>query len=241
MTNARRFLDAFAAIEDHLAHAQGQRVGRDDWVEFSRLVEASGELTDSDRRKLRDAARLRNAIAHKPYRDGDAIADPRVDFVEQIERIRSNLEKPPIALEVLSGAEPRVFTPTDSLVDFAALVRAPLHYSQAPVRTESGYRLVTTNAVARWYVGVLERDGGALHNPTLGEVMEFAEDRDAAKVLARRATVVQTIRWLTGEAGTSNPPAAIIFTHMGRADEKALGIATQSDLGMFYRALDRVG
>lgn len=240
ITNARRFLDAFAAIEEHLAQVQSQRLGRDDWTEFSRLVDASDELTDPDRRRLRDAARLRNAIAHKPYRDGAAIADPRIDFVEQIEHIQANLERPPIAMDVLAVAPPRVFTPEDSLVDFAELVRAPHHYSQAPVRSVAAYRLITTNAVARWYVAILERDGGALHNPTLGEVMEFSEEADAAKVLSKRTTVVQAIRWLTGEADAASPPAAIIFTTAGRQDENALAIATQSDLGVLYRALERL-
>ncbi|WP_417563395.1 hypothetical protein [Microbacterium sp.] len=238
-TNARRFLDAFAAIEDHLARKQGQRSRGDDWVEFTRLVEASDELTDPDRRRLREAARLRNAIAHKPYRDGDAIADPRIDIVEQVERIQANLEKPPIAMEVLAADPPRVFVLTDTLIDFAELVRAPHHFSQAPVRTETGYRLVTTNAVARWYVDALEHKGGAVHDPELTEVMGFAEDADRVKILSKRSTAVQAIRLLTGEAGEAVPPAAIIFTLTGRQDEGALGIATQADLGVLYRALDR--
>lgn len=239
-SNARRFLDAFHAIEEVLEHddrKQGGRSSRDrDHESFANLVDRSRLLEGNSRRRLRAFARLRNAIAHHPYRDGEPIADPRLDVVEEIERIRNTLLRPPLIVDVLAThPRPRVLRAESPLSEFLDLV-ADESFSQAPVELADGFGLITTNAVARWFASNLREHGGVIDEGTVSEVMEFAEDGDGLRTVNPMTTAVEAIRLLSGEAEPDRePPAALLV--LGAVGQSPQKLCSRADLGAMYAAL----
>jgi hypothetical protein len=106
-----------------------------------------------------------------------------------------------------------------------------------PVHDAGKYRLITTNAIARWYIAGLERDGGQLDDPTIRDLLEFAEPSESVKTISRKATAVQVITQFGG-AAHSEPPAAILFTEAGMPGQKPIGMCVRADVGLLYRALE---
>ncbi|WP_334169259.1 hypothetical protein, partial [Timonella senegalensis] len=108
-TRAQRFLSAFSAIEDILSTQQNLRNTTEDWTPFSTLVHNSETLLHSHKEQLKRLAKLRNAIAHGDYRNGEPIADPREETVEQIAHIHNLLAKPPLLIDALAQSKkPRI-------------------------------------------------------------------------------------------------------------------------------------
>lgn len=102
-TGAERFLNAFSEIEDQLARQQRRRERHDDWVPFGELLSGSDTLLQRQKDVLRQYAKLRNAMAHSKRMGGKPIADPRMDTVLSIEKIRDNLLRPPKLVDALEG------------------------------------------------------------------------------------------------------------------------------------------
>lgn len=241
-SNARRFLDAFHGIEQELNRQQSQpRPGNrknGPHRSFRELVRDSKFLTSAEREYLDQAADLRNAIAHAPWTDGVAIADPRDSVVEKLERKLEQLREPPRVIETLKCTKPIVLADSAGVEEFFGLVREHA-YSQAPVSTDDGeLRLITTNMVTRWIAENWEEGAGALpEGSAIKDVLPCAEsDESPAKTCSRELRVVEAIRVFSGEYG--EVPAAIVLTHNGKASETPLGICTKSDLPALYRALE---
>ena len=233
-SNARRFLDAFNGIEQLLR----DRSRVDDSFAFVRLLEISKEVVPMQRDKLRQMARLRNAIVHNPYDDAnEPVADPRTKSVEFLEKQLEVIERPPLVLSVLKLSKPIVLSPEDDISRFLELVQPPDDFSQAPVRLDGQLALITTNAVARWVSSHYEQTegGGVLPQADLMEVLRFAEAGDRIEVRSRHLKVVQALHLFAGEK--AEPPAAIVITQSGLPSETPLGLCTKADVPALFRAL----
>lgn len=236
-SNAQRFLNAFAAIEEILSRQQGRRADHDDWAKFYELVADSSTLLQRQKEKLRHYARLRNAISHTPYFKSKPIADPRIDTVEEIIKIQHDLEKPPLLVDALedTGA-PRIFNPNDNIDEFLELVKA-YDFSQAPVKTESGFALITTNAIARWFAHSLSEHGGVIESTPIHEVLKFAESGDQLKTVNPSITTVEAINYFSGLADTNTePPAALLV--LGKMGQVPQRLAVRADLSLLYTQLE---
>ncbi|WP_054952019.1 hypothetical protein [Flaviflexus massiliensis] len=245
-SNAERFLEAFADIEEKLAQQQNRRKSEqqqkrrnfgDDWVPFWKLLEESTTLLKSHKDRLRQYAKLRNSIVHVKRSEGVPIADPREDVVRDIEKIRNLLLKPPRLVEALSGHEPpQVFEMDDSINAFLSLV-VERSYSQAPVRDGGSYRLVTTNAVARYLAPSLIEDD-IVETATIREVLEFAEDGDRLETLSPTATVLEAINLFSGETSTRvEPPSALLVLGTRQKSAPQL-LCSRADLSTLYAQLN---
>lgn len=235
--NAERFLNAFAEIEDKLAQQHRRREKHDDWVPFSNLLDGSNALLREHKDQLRQYAKLRNAIAHSKHMQGKPIADPREDAVVRIEKIRDNLLRPPRLVDALEGyGRPQVFEPQDGIGAFLALV-VEKSFSQAPVRTGDGYRLITTNAVARHLApSLIEHE--IVGTATIGEVLDFAETGDRLETLTPNATVLEAIHLFSGEASTRvEPPAALLVLDATKEHLPQL-LCSRADLSLLYAQLE---
>jgi hypothetical protein len=236
-TNARRFLDAFHLIEQVLRTKSRKPFTKNE-DGFSDLVRDSKELAEGQKQKLRQYARLRNAIVHNPYEAGLVpIASPREDVVVWIEAQAIIIEQPPLVKDVLKLQVPKVLTEDDDVSVFLKLAGEPTNYSQAPVRDENGrLRLITTNSVARW---VAEKytpgDGVLLDGAQVRDFTRFAEDGDRLVLKARDLRAVEAARIFGGSVG--NPPAAIILTENGKNSETPLGMCVQADVAALLRTL----
>lgn len=236
-TNAERFLNAFSEIEDKLAQQQRRREKHDDWVPFSDLLAGSDTLLQRQKDLLRQYAKLRNAIAHSKRVGGKPIADPREDAVVSIEKIRDNLLRPPRLVDALDGyGRPQVFEPEDGIGEFLALV-VEKSFSQAPVRTDDGYRLITTNAVARYLApSLIEHE--IVGTATIGEVLDFAETGDRLETLAPSATVLEAINLFSGEASTRVEPPAALLVLDATKEHLPQVLCSRADLSQLYAQLE---
>lgn len=236
-TNAQLFLSAFANIESILAKQQGRRESSQDWPTFGDLLDRSDTLLRHQKEQLRGFARLRNAISHNPYRAGEAIADPRSDVVDAIEKIYRGLAKPPLLVDAAIFDGPlRIFEATDDVNEFLLLVTEH-DFSQAPVRAERGFELITTNAVARWFASNLLEHGGILETSPIRDVLAFAEPGDRVVSVNPMTTTVQAINMFSGQADIAKePPAALIVQgEMGRPPQK---MYVRADLAVLYKQLE---
>lgn len=236
-TRVERFMHAFREIERALNRSRLT----DSYKRFVALVNDSEDLVEEQRRGLRAAARLRNAIAHEPWIGGEPVAVPRESAVTWLEAQAEVITKPPLVRDVLQLRPPRVMELHTDLSEFLAEVAAPLDFSQSPVRTEDGgLRLVTTNAVARWIASSYQPgDGALLDRATVGDILAYAEAGDQLVCMASTLKAVRAIRLFAGEDGEI--PAAIVITESGAAAEQPVGICVRSDIGDLYRALKLSG
>lgn len=232
---ARRFLNAYHKIEATLRRRQGA----EDEVPFTQLVKNDTRLVRAQRDKLRDLAKLRNAIAHNPYNDmGEPYANPREETVQWIEDQVDIIENPPKVI-ALGSQQPTTLGSNDRLSVFLELVAAPHNYSQSPFRRENGdLGLITTNIVARWLASQYEVSQGYLADDvSVSIVVDVgAEDRDDVLIKGRNMRVAEALNIFAGDS-RNIPPAAIIITDSGRAHEKPLRIVTASDIPDMARML----
>ena len=236
-TNARRFLDAFHAIEQGLRDRSTKPFTKNE-EGFSDLVRDSKELEEGQKQRLRQYSRLRNAIVHNPYEDGLVpIASPRNDVVQWMETQAIIIERPPLVKDVLKLRDPQVLSEDDDVSIFLALAGEPTNFSQAPFRDVSGkLRLITTNSVARWVAEEYTPGiGVVLDNARVRDFTRFAEDGDRLVLKPRDLRAVEAARIFGGSAG--NPPAAIVLTEHGKDSETPLGMCVQADVAALLRSL----
>lgn len=230
MENAgTRFMEAFREIERHFRTAL--RV--DEHVAFGDLVReyvAVKHLPRQHQDVLLACGRLRNAITHEPYRDGLPIADPRLDVVEQIERLRTLYLKPRTALSILGQREVRSVSPGQPISVALEYVRL-FDYSQMPVYDGDSYvGILTTNATARWLAAQLATNGGLAETETVGHILKFAEQHERAQHVARSITAAEAVHRLSKGGQEGKPLTALIVTQSGRPIEKPLRVVVDDDL-----------
>lgn len=233
---AQRFIAAFNDIETHFRdtlnvdeHAKFGKMAWD-YVEAMRLPRSHGV-------ELAAFARLRNAISHERYRGGRPVADPRLDLVDQIERLRDLYLKPPTALGALGQMEVCSVSPDQPVSAALEYVRL-FDYSQLPVYDGDRYAgILTTNAVARWLAAQLAQTGGLAEAESVGHVLAFAEQHERARHVPRSITAANAIHQLSrgGRAGT--PLTALIITNSGQTSEKPLAVVVDDDLPALIAAL----
>lgn len=238
-TNARRFLDAFADIEDAIKkrhdHTKDQSSER---PKFWALVDTSDdELIKKHKETLKRFGNLRNAISHSSYLNDNPIADPRIDTVEEIERLRELVIRPPRLRDALKDhGKPQVFSPDDGIKEFLRIV-TELDFSQAPVAMGNGkYKLITTNAVARWFGHNPITHGGAVEDTPIDEILKHSESGDRLEILPRDTTVAKAINIFAGQdSPTKEPPAALLV--MDVPGQPPLLLSTRADLAVLYQQL----
>lgn len=233
--NAERFLDAFRTIEAALLALSTKRYTSQ--PAFYELVDDSKQITYAQKQKLKQLAKLRNAIVHEPYQNGIPIADPRSDVVEWIEQQALVIENPPLVKSVLKIQPPEVLNQNSEISEFLEMV-SKYDYSQAPVG--DGLKvsaLITTNAVTRWISSAYVSNEGALvEESEIAEVLRFSENTDGIVFKPHNLKVVDALRIFSGE-NSQITPAAILLTHSGSPEEKPLGICVRSDMQALYKSI----
>lgn len=236
-TNARRFLDAFADIETELMRQQAKQYAGKKRPTFFQLVANSKSLIPKHVDALESFGDLRNAISHDRYLSGAPIADPRIDTVEEIERLRELILRPPLLSYALrSHGKPKIFSLDDDIQEFLKLVTEE-DFSQAPVDLGNNqYALITTNAIARWYARNYEEHGGLISSAAIEHVLGYAEAGDRVQKVRLETTTVEAINIFSGQASSKNvPPAALLV--MDRPGLPPQSLAVRADLTVLYAQL----
>lgn len=231
-----RFINAFNEIEAHLR----RKLQADDAVPFLDLVARfqPNRLTNNQVDALKAFSRLRNAIQHGRYYDGKPIAEPVLEIVERIEKVREQILHPPTAYAQFRGQQPSTFLHTAALSDVLAEIRE-FDYSQFPIYDDNGqYQgMLTTNCIARWLADRLAVDGLVESQP-ISAAMIFAEVHESGIFLPKTTSAAEAIRRLTPRQDGKLPPIALIITETGRREEKLLAIVVAGDLPALTAALD---
>ncbi len=237
---AREFLDLWADIERYLRH-------KDTLSDRARgMDEVLDALRDRDslvRRyypALSAFRKLRNAISHDRYRDGDPIATPRVETVDSLRRIHGELLNPVRIGQCLRSQEVITATPDEPLRD--ALRKMAQHtYSQLPVYENGRYLfLLTTNAVARWLAAQINDAGEILIDRVhVREVLEYVEPTENVIHRARTVTVASIIDEFR-RGVDANSLVAVIVTENGQPTQSALGVVVRDDLAYLLGRLPDV-
>lgn len=237
MGAAADFLSAFNDLEDFFTASLEVNTH----TKFAALLQRYDDkhhLPRSQLAALRAFASLRNAISHGTYRDGRPIAQPLLETVREMQRIRDLVMRPPTAMSVLEVRGVCTVSPRDKLSEALRYVRE-FDFSQLPMYDGSTYvGLLTTNTIARWLAAQFVAYDAMAGEERLAEVVKFAEVTDRAVQLPKVATVVDVVRELTeDEDDGAPPPTAVIFTAGGGVDEEPLGVAVAADLPVLIPAL----
>lgn len=233
--NAERFLDAMVEVEQILSRSEASAGGGG--LDLESLIVRSSALTQEHKRKLHSWRRLRNVIVHSPRVNSRPIADPRESEVVELERLVELLRRPPRVLEVLKLVPPVVLSWDSEVSDFFNELMPPKEFSQAPFIDEAGkYKLITSNAVARWAASSYEMNNGIILEKTrIADVALHSEEGDRMVCCRQDLTVQGAIDILTSPPGI--PPAAILLTDTGHERGRAMGLAVKADLPVLYQAI----
>jgi hypothetical protein len=233
--NADRFLDAIVEVEELLRQSEAANVGSQ--YDLESMITRSTFLTSEHKRKLHSWRKLRNVIVHSSRVNSKPIADPRDTELVELEKLVSILRNPPRVSSVLDFVTPVVLRWDSEVSDFFSELMPPKEFSQAPFTDQDGtYKLITSNAVARWAASSYEVNSGVIIEKTLiAEVANYSEEGD--KLVSRRhdLTCQEAIDILTNPNGI--PPAAILLTDTGHEGGRAMGLAVKADLPALYKSL----
>lgn len=229
-----RFMGAFIDIEDHMREKvhgpRGEAPGR-----FRALLETYAEkrgrhLRESQRRTLVTLSELRNLLAHNKYVDGLPVAEPSMQAVEAIEKVRDELFHPSPVLAALECPKPMVAHPDDTVAATLQTMYAN-NFSQVPVYDGKTYvGLLTTNTVARWVADQMEKEGGIVLDEIVRKALGLREDVETVLHRPRSLSVSETVWEFTTAARNGTPITALILTQNGRKSESPLGIIVAEDL-----------
>jgi CBS domain-containing protein len=224
-----RFLDTFRLIEAHVRVLAAAGADVPFGIALKSACERSPELRCYEA-ELRQFAKLRNAIVHEPYEDGEAIADPRESAILQMDAIARAIIKPPTALSVLK--HPVTIATPHMPLKAAAILMMDGHFSQLPV-VDHGEVLdvLTSGALAGYFTDANYRSGSVSDSAEVIEVVGFDEDREIVS-RPRNMTVLAVVDEFEKREQAGRLLNAICLVE----ERKVLGIATVFDLPALIKA-----
>ena len=231
-----RFFAAFNEIEQFLRQAIGAKNSDSFWWIVDRAHDKH-LMSKRQAEQLKDFSNLRNAIAHGRYYDGEPIATPHPQVLEQLENLQRLLTDPPTAQSLLSEREVTTLSPDADILEALALIDRT-GYSQIPIYDSGVFQaLLTTNVIARWVAADLS-DDGVINGASINAVLTMAERKDRAEFLPRTATAQEVIDVLTEPAADGTHPSAVLLTEHGKPSQRPVAIATPADLATLVDALE---
>jgi predicted transcriptional regulator len=234
MTNADRFLDAYAQIE----HELKKELNLKRHVRFYELLDLACKKNPVVRRykfDLQEYGDLRNAIVHNRG-GGKVIAQPNDDTVKKIERIAGLLTKPP---RVISFFQKEVITvAAEEPLSKALRLLDRYNYSQLPIiKKDVIAGLLTSNMIVRWMAAALENDCIGLQEVCVRDLLSFSGKKDNYKIVAAMTSLYEVQDLFCLYQAKAHKLEAVLITRNGRPEEKILGIITNLDLPLLQRQL----
>ncbi len=222
MSNAQRFLDAYAVIEK----AMNEMAGSTRYVSFSQLLSRCVSLSRVIRgnlENLREYNELRNAIVHQRGEEMEIIAEPSDSVVKEIERIASLLQKNKTLMDYASSP---VKTGTSEWpIEKAFALMETLQSGKLPVYDSGHYMgILTMHAIAKWS---LENHS---MNVKVSDAIEKSENKDRVVFLARSESAKEAVHAFEKAFESGKNLLAVIVSEHGKEDEEPLGILTLYDL-----------
>ncbi len=224
-----RFELAFNQIHQHLKELNNYPKN-DNFVELLNRSQDHSVIKEHIDR-LKQYAKLRNAIIHEKVREDFYIAYPHEEVVEEIERIKQTFDQPPLALDI--ATTPVMFFYYDSgLLEVMAEFRER-GVSQFPIydRTNGKFLgLLTDTGIVRYISCRLDNAGQvSVEGVTVGDVLE-GEDVYEIKFLPETATVFDVENLFERSHQEGRKLKSIVVNEDGRPQSPPIGIVTAWDL-----------
>ena len=220
MTNAERFLNAYAQCEKKLAELAEQPK----YIPFSQLVARCANrsrVVALNQQSLREYNELRNAIVHIRGSEKEIIAEPCDSVTEDIERIAKLLTEPHDILKYASMPVKTIHIDT-SIRDAFHLMQE-MDTSKVPVyKGQNFVGMITLDEIAKVAMQ------GKTDDTVVSDVLSSTKNSRVVFTSKRNVDVV--LRYFDKAREEGITLLAILITESGKPSEKPIGIITTSDL-----------
>jgi len=229
MSNANRFLNAFATIEKCMK----TMLNSSEYVTFGKSIEycsRSSKVIRENARMLNEYRQLRNAIVHQRDDENEAIAEPSDFATQDIERIAGLLTQP---ASVLGCATKPVQTvgPGDALKDAYAKMKS-IGTSKMPVFEESRFvGVLTPESICNWAMSPHEAEG------IVRDAMDSTSEQNRIRFLAADQPAEKALQEFDDALDSGQNLLAIIVTQDGTENSAPLGIISVRDLPKILAAV----
>ncbi|MBE7075864.1 MAG: CBS domain-containing protein [Clostridiales bacterium] len=235
LSNSQRFLLAFNDID----YAIKTRFNFNRSMGFSEAVRKAVAYNYTIRKFEDDLityGRLRNAIVHG--NDDFIIAEPHIDVVEKIEKIKRLLTTPPRAIDVVARRDVLMVHASKSMREVIKLI-ASSSYSNIPVFNDNNQIIGIANGqkILDSFGKYLLSDGKSetfLDAVKIEDMLSKIENTNYYAFANSEITVEQALSLFH----QNSKLLAIIVTTNGGANEKPLGIMTGSDVLKMNKILE---
>ena len=221
MTNAERFLNAYAQCEKKLAELAEQPK----YIPFSQLVARCVDLGGRrilKKQSLREYNEIRNAIVHIRGSEKEIIAEPCDSVTEDIERIAKLLTEPHDILKYASMPVKTIHIDT-SIRDAFHLMQE-MDTSKVPVyKGQNFVGMITLDEIAKVAMQ------GKTDDTVVSDVL--SSTKNSRVVFTSKSNNVDVVlRYFDKAREEGITLLAILITESGKPSEKPIGIITTSDL-----------
>ncbi|QHS22693.1 CBS domain-containing protein [Virgibacillus sp. MSP4-1] len=198
---------------------------------FADLLQENREkygVLNSNYYKLKQYAKLRNAIVHERIDKDFYIAEPHADVVDDIERISDILKNPPKAMDIAS--KPVEFFKAESSIKKILAAIEKYGYSQFPIYEQGHFKgLLTEGGIAKWVSRTIQNDCVNLDQVTAKDILQVEKRRNVA-CLSREQTVYDVEDAFQTHYEKRQKLEAILISEDGNQDSSPLGIISAWDL-----------
>jgi CBS domain-containing protein len=221
MSNAERFLAAFARIEKKM----GEICKESSYKPFAQLLyrgASVNKIVSLNQQTLREYSELRNAIVHERGGNNEIIAEPCDSVTDSIERIADLLEQDNRILQFATA--PVITVDPHTEIEEAYRIMNDMNTSKLPVYEEGVYKgLLTLREIAGW--SMHHEEGKHLVNDILESVKN-----EKVLFLPRNSSITSALQGFESSMNHGESLLAILITDKGSLNEKPLGIITVADL-----------
>ncbi|MGO4888550.1 CBS domain-containing protein [Anaerobacillus sp. MEB173] len=231
-SNADRFITAFNSIEKALK----KELLLDRHYSFIKLVDLSKKrnpLVMKYELDLKKFAELRNAIVHEQTEIEFIIAEPHIQIVEEIEKIKEELTKPELVIPrfkrkvIYFQLEDRLTTVLKAIKEHA--------FTQYPIYKDGKFfGLITENGIVRWLSNKVDKDQITLNSKTLDQVMLYERHAQNVIFIHKETTLYEAQDLFVKQLDKKFTRLdALLITETGDKNEPLLGIITPYDVIKF--------
>lgn len=225
---ADAFEYAFNSIDAYLRERTGIRDRNKGFGDVVAAFERQNPAMRTRLNRLRDFARLRNAMVHERTSTARYIAFPFEGALEDLLRLEQQILAPLRADQEFMGPV-EWLRPKDTVLALLDRVREH-NFTQFPVyiREWEFVGLVTGNGLSHWLAARPGPDSSLidLSDHTVEEILQSEESRSNCQFMSRTEPVVSVVQAFRDNQLLE----AVIFTHSGDSHQAPLGIATHWDI-----------
>lgn len=220
--NSEVFIDLFTEIEQKLKEISGDTY-HSNFLELLGRARNTNPVIRQYANDLREYAQLRNAITHT-RRENFIIAEPHIDVVTEIRRIRNLLYNPPKVSKVMKE-KPFYATPQTPIIEMLETF-ASKGFMRCPVIDKNRIVcLITAKTLSRWIISKPANFQTAL----IETLIPFADPNDYA-IVSENTDIVSIVGQLRNSMKLGNYIQAVLITTNGQPNSPLIGILTPSDL-----------